>query len=191
MLQVSVQKITPVRTSLGYFAISEKNGSPKTGRGYKHSSGRKRYPSPVLTSVAISCCASSKRQPFLKEQHAARASSTCILQKIQFSSASKQIAPLTREKQSDNLQQYNSSVQTDSPPWTNTCRECTSSRRQPSLNRQHPLQEQGRLRAGYETRTESYVVLLHCLQQYKGYTINLAYHNAVVEEGWAGHEDGA
>ena len=63
--------------------------------------------------------------------------------------------------------------------------------KQPPLNRQHSLQEQGRLRADYETRTESYEVLLYCLQQYKGYTIYLAYYNVVVEEGWAGHEDGA
>ena len=38
-------------------------------------------------------------------------------------------------------------------PRINTCRGCTSSQRQPSLNRQHPLQEQGRLRACYEMRT--------------------------------------
>ena len=74
-------------------------------------------------------------------------------------------------------------------PQSNTRRECTNSRRQPSLNRQHPLQEQGRLRAGYETRTESYEILLYYLQQYKGYTINSAYHNVVVEKGWAGLED--
>ena len=62
-------------------------------------------------------------------------------------------------------------------------------RRQPSLNRQHPLQVQGRLRVGSKTRTEPYDVLLYCLQQYKNYTINSAYHIVVVEEGWAGHED--
>ena len=32
---------------------------------------------------------------------------------------------------------------------------------------------------------------MYCLQQYKGYTLNSAYHNVVVEEGWAIHEDGA
>ena len=116
------------------------------------------------------------------------------------------LAQLTREKQSGNLQRYNSSCQTlgysreravigdaiipnqtlaanGDPPRTNTCHECTSSRKRPSLNRLHPLQEQGRLRAGYETRTESYELLLYCLQQYKGYTINSGYHNEVVEEG--------
>ena len=75
------------------------------------------------------------------------------------------------------------------PPRTKTCRKCTSSRRQPSLNRQHPLQVQGRLRVGSKTRTEPYDVLLYCLQQYKSYTMNSAYHIVVVEEGWAGHED--
>ena len=77
------------------------------------------------------------------------------------------------------------------PPRTKNSRKCTSSRKQPSLNREHLLQEQGRLGAGYNTRTESYEVLLYCLQQHKGYTINSAYHNVVVEEGWAGREDGA
>ena len=57
------------------------------------------------------------------------------------------------------------------------------------LNRQHPLQVQGRLRVGSKTRTEPYDVLLYCLQQYKSYTINSAYHIVVAEEGWAGHED--
>ena len=52
------------------------------------------------------------------------------------------------------------------PPRTNTCRECTNSRSQSFLNRQHPLQEQGRLRAGYETPTEAYEVLLYCLIHY-------------------------
>ena len=40
-------------------------------------------------------------------------------------------------------------------------------------------------------RTESYEVLPYFIQQCKHYTINSAYHNVVVEEGWAGHEDGA
>ena len=44
---------------------------------------------------------------------------------------------------------------------------------------------------GYESRTDSYKVLLYCLQQYKTYTISSAYHNVVFKEGWAGHEDGA
>ena len=69
----------PCRIFLGYFAISGENVSRKTRHGHKRSSGRKRYPSPGLTSVAISCCTSSKGQPFLKEQHASRASSTCML----------------------------------------------------------------------------------------------------------------
>ena len=107
----------------------------------------------------------------------------------------------SREKTSQMIQQYHSKVQTFRvlkrtsdhkryfPPRTSTCRECASSRRQPSLNRQYPLQEQGRLRVVYKTRTESYAVLLYCLQQYKGYTTNSAYHNVVVEEGWASHKD--
>ena len=33
-------------------------------------------------------------------------------------------------------------------------------------------------------------VLPSTLQQYEGYTINSAYHNVVVEEGWGGHVDG-
>ena len=53
------------------------------------------------------------------------------------------------------------------PPRTNTCRECTSSQRPPSLKEQHPLREQGRLRAGIlmhestdrERKTELYEVL--------------------------------
>ena len=76
------------------------------------------------------------------------------------------------------------------PPRTNTCRECTCSHRPTSLKEQHSLQEQGRLRAGYETRTESYEILLYCLQQYKGYTIISAYHNLEVEERWIGHVNG-
>ena len=48
-------------TLLGYFLVSWENVS-KTRRGYKRSSGRKRYPSPIQAFVAISCCASSKRQ---------------------------------------------------------------------------------------------------------------------------------
>ena len=43
---------------------------------------------------------------------------------------------------------------------------------------------------GREMRTESYEVLLYCLQQYKGYIMNSAYRNVVVE-GWADREDGA
>ena len=39
-------------------------------------------------------------------------------------------------------------------------------------------------------RTESYEILLYCLQQYKDYNINSVYHNAVAEEGWVGHVDG-
>ena len=34
------------------------------------------------------------------------------------------------------------------------------------MNKQHPLQEQKRLRAGYETLTESYEVLLYYLVYY-------------------------
>ena len=36
-----------------------------------------------------------------------------------------------------------------------------------------------------------YGILLYCLQQYKGYTLNSAYHNVVVEKGCAGNEDDA
>ena len=57
------------------------------------------------------------------------------------------------------------------PPRTNTCHECTSSRKQSSLSKQHPLREQGRLRVGSQTITESYGVLLYCLQQYKSCTL--------------------
>ena len=99
------------------------------------------------------------------------------------------LAQLAREKQLGDLQQYNSSFQTlgysseraiigdtiipsqtlaasGDPPRTNTCRECTSSRKQPSLSKQHPLWDQGRLRAGSETLTESSEVLLYCLVHY-------------------------
>ena len=100
------------------------------------------------------------------------------------------LAQPRREKQAGSLQRYNSSCQTlgysseraiigdtiipsqtlaanGDPLRKNVCRECTSSQKQPFLNRQHPLQEQGRLRTGYEARTESYEILLQ-LQQYKG-----------------------
>ena len=54
------------------------------------------------------------------------------------------------------------------PPPTNTCRGCTSSRKQPSLSKHHPLQEQGRVRVGFQTVTGSYELLLQ--QYYSGVT---------------------
>ena len=52
-----------------------------------------------------------------------------------------------------------------------------------------PASSAGKATRGFQTRTEPYDVLLYCLQQYKSYTMNSAYHIVVVEEGWAGHED--
>ena len=46
------------------------------------------------------------------------------------------------------------------PPRTSTCRKCTSSRKQPSLIKQHPLQEQRRLRVGSQTVIGSYELQL-------------------------------
>ena len=125
---------------------------------------------PQQTSVAISCCASSKGQPFLKKQHLRESSLYVhvVEDANYFDSESTRIAQLTKEKQSGHLQQYNSLVQTFGdyyPSRTNTCREYTSSQRQPFPNK-HPLQDQGRLRKGYKTLTESYEVLLYCLVHY-------------------------
>ena len=54
----------------------------KTRCGHKRSSGRKRCPSLIQTYVAISCCASSKGQPFLeKTTFSARASSTSMFER--------------------------------------------------------------------------------------------------------------
>ena len=124
------------------------------------------------------------------------------------------LAQPTRKKQSGSLQRYSNLCQTlgysskraiigdaiilsqtlaanGDPPRTNTCSECTSSWKQPSQKEDYPLQEQGRLRAGYETCTELNEVLLYCLQQYKCYTINSGYPNVVAKESCAGHKDGA
>ena len=64
--------VTPAYTLLDYFAIP----------GHMRSSGRKRYPSLIQIVVAISCCASSKRQPFSEKiSFAARVSSTSIFER--------------------------------------------------------------------------------------------------------------
>ena len=65
-------------------------------------------------------------------------------------------------------------------PRTNTCRGCTSSQGQPTLNRHHPLPKQGRLRTCYGTRTEVILRMIYYCTAYsdKGYTINPANHNA-------------
>ena len=51
-----------------------------------------------------------------------------------------------------------------------------------------PASREGRLRAGYEARTESYEITVVTAVQ--GYTFKAAYHTVVSEEGWAGHADG-
>ena len=52
--QVSVQTVTPAHKLLDYFAVSGENVLHKTRRRHICSSGRKRYPSPIQISVAIS-----------------------------------------------------------------------------------------------------------------------------------------
>ena len=79
-------------------------------------------------------------------------------------------------------------------PRTETLPEQTPAANERVIGKQHPLQEQGRLRAGSETLTESYEVLQYCLvQQYNGFNLKSAYHTVVAvvdEERWAGRVDG-
>ena len=75
---------------------------------------------------------------------------------------------------------------------SNTRPECTSSRKQPSPNRQHPLREQEKLRTGilmherteHERKTELYGVLLLCITAVQQSLHNplTAYHTVVDEE---------
>ena len=67
----------------------------------------------------------------------------------------------------------------------------------PAANVRVPEQTTSASRAGKATRglqnadrvIGGTTVLPSTLQQYEGYTINSAYHNVVVEEGWGGHVD--
>ena len=79
---VSVQTVTPAHTLLGYFAISGESVFHKTHCGHKRSSDRERYPSSIQTYITISCCGSSKEQPFPERTtFAASVSSTSMFER--------------------------------------------------------------------------------------------------------------
>ena len=160
----------PLHAVLGY--LLAKTFFHKTHRGYKRSSGRKRYPSPIQTFVTISCCASSQGQP--EKRHFARASPTCMLPGIRYvisfrkyTSTARGIDAVLKIYSSITVQarlgvlQQTSNHKRYFPPRTNICRNAYS-HRPPSLKGQPLLREQGKLRVRFTKRLRGQYMSYYC-----------------------------